>query len=86
MLVRKIFHTGVTRSITYVAMILGNQWSSDDDVINTSLRRAGSVAQASPEDRIEMKATLYRGEGVGERVRGRRSGGDGVGEREWGRG
>jgi hypothetical protein len=60
-LVRKIFHTGVTRSITYVAMILGNQWSSDDDVINTSLRRAGSVAQASPEDRIEMKATINWG-------------------------
>jgi hypothetical protein len=42
-------------------MILGNQWSSDDDVINTSLRRAGSVAQASPEDRIEMKATINWG-------------------------
>ena len=77
MLVRKIFHTGVTRSITYVAMILGNQWSSDDDVINTSLRRAGSVAHASPEDKIEMKAIYI--------IQGRGSGGEGEGEREWGR-
>lgn len=57
-LVRKIFHTGVTRSITYVAMTAGNHCSSDDDVISTSLRSAGSVAQDSLQDRIEIKAEI----------------------------
>ena len=71
---RKIFHTGVTRSMTYVAMTLGNQCSSDDDVISTSLRRAGSAAHASPQERIEMNATYMKGEG--EREGGKRGIGD----------
>lgn len=61
-LVRKIFHTGVTRSITYVAMTAGNHCSRDDDVISTSLRSAGSVAQDSVQDSMEMKAEV-RGAG-----------------------
>lgn len=68
MFVRNILHTGVTRSMTYVDMTLGNQCSSDDDVINTSLRSAGSAAHGSPHDRIEMKATEGGG-GGGERGR-----------------
>ena len=78
MFVRKIFHTGVTRSMTYVAIMLGNQCSSEDDVISTSLRRAGSMAHASPQDRIDMNATyMYGG------VRGGRGRGEG-GKREKG--
>lgn len=71
MFVRNILHTGVTRSMTYVDMTLGNQCSSDDDVINTSLRSAGSAAHGSPHDRIEMKATEgeWREGKEGERVK-----------------
>lgn len=36
-LVRNIFHTDVTKSITYVAMTSGNQRSNDNDVIINSL-------------------------------------------------
>lgn len=67
---RKIFHTGVTRSMTYVAMMLGNQCSRDDDVISTSLRKAGSVAHASPQERIEMNAAYMNWEGRGRKERG----------------
>lgn len=63
-LVRKIFHTGVTRSMTYVAMTAGNHCSRDDDVISTSLRSAGSVAHDSVQDRIEIKAAIKRWEEV----------------------
>lgn len=70
MLVKKIFHTGVTRSITYVAMTAGNHCSRDDDVISTSLRSAGSVAQDSVQDSMEMKAEV-RGAGQRWLVRGR---------------
>ena len=63
MVVTNIFHTAVTRSMTYVAMTPGNQCRSDDDVINNSLLREGSVAPPTSQDRVEMKA---EGEGGGE--------------------
>jgi hypothetical protein len=53
---RKMFQTGVTKSITKVAMAAGNQRSREDDVISNSLLRPGSAAQTSPEDKTFMKA------------------------------
>ena len=56
MLVRKMFHTGVTRSMTCVAMAAGNQCRREDEVMRTSLRRPGSAAHCSVQDSTEMKA------------------------------
>ena len=64
---RKIFQTGVTRSMTYVAMTVGNHRRSDDDVINNSLLRAWSIAHDSPHDNIDMKAGRWGDGGREER-------------------
>ena len=56
MIARKIFQTGVTRSMTKVAMAAGSQRRREDDVISNSLLRPGSAAQGSPDERTEMNA------------------------------